>query len=223
MGRITIEDYDTDKGHNYLKYYEAFFEIYRSSVVVLLELGMHRGGSMQMWRDYFPHGKIVGVDINEVEIENPDRIFTYQGDATQPDFLQRVKTDHGISQFDLIIDDASHMGRDAEASFNMLFKNHLAPGGIYVVEDWGTGYMPDWPDGKRYEDHSSVTSTKRFGRTVPDKDIRSHNTGMVGFVKSLVDHTGGPDIRAWAGEKEDIGVEYVTFVPGLAFVKKRVN
>jgi len=32
-------------------------------------------------------------------------------------------------------------------SFWHFFQHHLKPGGLYVIEDWGTGYWSDWPDG----------------------------------------------------------------------------
>ena len=54
----------------------------------------------------------------------------------------------------------------------MLFTRWLKPGGVYVVEDWGTGYGPKWADGAPY---------------APDGTPGGHRAGMVGFVKELVD------------------------------------
>ena len=50
--------------------------------------------------------------------------------------------------FDIIIDDASHFGDLTKIAFWHLFDNHLKPSGLYVIEDWGTGYWSDWTDGK---------------------------------------------------------------------------
>ena len=49
--------------------------------------------------------------------------------------------------FDIIIDDGAHTYSHTKASFDVLFNDYLKPGGIYVIEDWGTSYFPDWPDG----------------------------------------------------------------------------
>ena len=76
MGRINLQEYDTDKGHNYIRYYEGFFEIFRNNYINLLELGMHTGGSIKMWRDYFPYARCFGVDINPIDMTHEDRIFT---------------------------------------------------------------------------------------------------------------------------------------------------
>jgi hypothetical protein len=55
-------------------------------------------------------------------------------------------------------------------------EKHLKPGGFYCIEDWGTGFLADWPDGREL-------------RFEPDTDqhMPSHDAGMVGFIKQLVD------------------------------------
>ena len=50
---------------------------------------------------------------------------------------------------DIIIDDASHLYKKSRASFDILFENHLKSGGMYIIEDWGCGYWPKWPNGHR--------------------------------------------------------------------------
>ncbi len=83
------------------------------------------------------------------------------------------------------------MGLLTKASFWHLFDNHLKSGGMYIIEDWGTGYLDDWPDGKQFN-LSTQTDPK------PGKHpFACHSYGMVGFVKELVDeqcshaHTAG--------------------------------
>jgi spermidine synthase len=60
--------------------------------------------------------------------------------------------------FDIIIDDASHFGDLTKIAFWHLFDNHLKPSGLYVIEDWGTGYWSDWTDGKAYRPRSELYS-----------------------------------------------------------------
>ena len=60
--------------------------------------------------------------------------------------------------FDIIIDDASHFGDLTKIAFWHLFDNHLKPSGLYVIEDWGTGYWRDWTDGKTYRPRSKLYS-----------------------------------------------------------------
>jgi hypothetical protein len=51
--------------------------------------------------------------------------------------------------FDLVMDDTSHVGALSHITFHAVFP-HFKGGGIYIVEDWGSGYWDDWPDGGRF-------------------------------------------------------------------------
>ena len=58
------------------------------------------------------------------------------------------------------------------------------PGGFYFVEDWATGYWTDFPDGGAFAEAA-----------IDGKRIVSHDHGMVGFVKALVDEVMSRGIR----------------------------
>lgn len=54
-----------DKWIHYFDIYEKYFSKYRNKEVVILEIGVFQGGSLQMWKEYFgPGAKIYGIDIN---------------------------------------------------------------------------------------------------------------------------------------------------------------
>ena len=57
--------YDTDKAEHshYLRNYEDYFGHLADRDICLLELGVYHGGSLQLWRDYFEQGLIVGLDL----------------------------------------------------------------------------------------------------------------------------------------------------------------
>jgi hypothetical protein len=42
----------------------------------------------------------------------------------------------GVKQFDIIIDDGSHIEDHILKTFHTLFEKYLSPGGIYFVEDF---------------------------------------------------------------------------------------
>jgi hypothetical protein len=177
--------FDTDKDANYLRNYMLYCGHLVDEPIKLLELGILKGGSLLLWRDYFDKGVIVGLDINPVSIHgDSSRIFVYQGHQEDPTFLDRIASERAPDGFDIIIDDASHVGDLTRKSFWHLFENHLRPGGIYVIEDWGTGYWRSWPDGHDYLP-PEPSSDRRFA---------SHDFGMVGFVKQLIDECGMGDI-----------------------------
>jgi len=140
----TLEDlavkYKTDKclrGHGYTPIYAQHFGHLRREAITLLEIGVFRGASLRMWQDYFEYAKVVGID-NKVACNHKDLTIEV-GDQTDGNFLQRVNAKHG--PFDIIIDDGGHTMRQQIVTFEILWKQ-LARGGIYVVEDTHSSYMP---------------------------------------------------------------------------------
>ncbi len=60
--QLPLEQYDSDKiANRYLDRYDPILEPWLDKKIVLLELGVHKGGSLILWRDYFPFGTIVGI------------------------------------------------------------------------------------------------------------------------------------------------------------------
>lgn len=63
------------KWHHYLEIYERHFEPLQQQKQPLrtLELGVSRGGSLEIWRKYFgPDARIVGIDIDPACAERVD-------------------------------------------------------------------------------------------------------------------------------------------------------
>ena len=135
----------------YLPVYAQLFEPIRRLPLAMLELGIHQGGSMKAWEAYFPAARIAGVDIRLPAIEVGERVRMFAGDQTDCRLLTRVAAEMAPDGFDVIIDDCSHIGTLSKVSFWHLFENHLKPGGFYCIEDWGTGYLPTWPDGREWQ------------------------------------------------------------------------
>ncbi|MCA1619201.1 MAG: class I SAM-dependent methyltransferase [Acidobacteria bacterium] len=225
-GALDASKYDTDKAAHthYLRNYEEYFRPLLERDVRLLELGVLKGGSLLLWRDYFERGLIVGLDLNPLEIDDPTgRIRFYQGGQQDTALLDRLARECAPEGFDVIIDDCSHVGDLARVSFWHLFEHHLKPGGLYVIEDWGTGYWDFWPDGVRYRrrrprvTHSparhrlSRAATRLYNgplgrlplagrllsaskRALQRGLYATHDYGMVGFIKELIDELGAADI-----------------------------
>ena len=204
------------------KNYETFFSCLREKEIRLLELGIYKGGSLLLWRDYFPNGIIAGLDKNPVSLVDPTgRIHTYQGLQQDPAILNSIASELG--PFDIVIDDASHRGEITRASFWHLFPNHLKPGGIYVIEDWGTGYWGTHPDGQYYQPPRNEESSTDGNLKQP---LPNHNYGMVGFIKQLIDECGMEDItkpgRGISPSRQSL-IENMQISFGQVFVKKKDN
>lgn len=136
--------FGADKPTAFIDQYERRFQARRSKVRAVLEIGIYRGGSLRMWRGYFPNAIIVGLDIKPKPELDDDRIVTYMGDQTDTDMLAEIAERHG--PFDLVIDDGSHMAGHAAASYASLIGS-VAPGGWYAIEDTHTSYDPAFDGG----------------------------------------------------------------------------
>lgn len=232
--QLLLEHYDTDKiASRYLDRYDIILEPWLEKKIVLLELGVYRGGSLLLWRDYFRLGTIVGIDTNPPkEFKPTDRIHIYKGSQTDPKFLSNVANEIAPQGFDIIIDDASHVGEFTKIAFWHLFDNHLKPNGLYVIEDWGTGYWDDWPDGKSLSLESHFRPYRKpnpLWQKIMHKlnlkiPMRCHSYGMVGFIKQLVDEQGAHDItRKKLEGKSTRGSRFENLIitPSIVFVRKK--
>ncbi len=194
---VEMDGYDTDKDVYFRRVYERHFSPLRQKAVTLLEIGIYRGGSLLLWRDYFSKGKIIGLDLHPVTLDDPSgRVITYQGDQQDTVLLDRVAAEQAPSGFDIIIDDGSHLGEITRKTFVHLFPRHLRTDGLYVIEDWGAGYWPDFPDGRAFSE-----STAGLGSLPPTgqgeggpRRFPCHQWGLAGFVHQLVDEVAMNDI-----------------------------
>jgi SAM-dependent methyltransferase len=177
----------------YLEIYERVLAPLRYRRCSILELGVWGGDSLAMWRNGLPRATIVGLDLEPPDIDLGRRVHIVRGDQTDGELLRRVRAEHAPDGFHAIIDDASHLGVTTARSLQRLYRDHLRSGGVYCIEDWGTGYLPNWPDGAEIDgvvrseelDRSPVSADAEAGGPVR---LASHDVGMVGLVKRLVDH-----------------------------------
>jgi SAM-dependent methyltransferase len=250
---LDASKYDTDKAKHthYLRRYEEYFQPLLDQEVKLLELGIYHGGSLLLWRDYFKKGLIAGLDLNPVNLEDTgDRIRIYQGQQQDTELLDRIAREAAPDGFDIIIDDCSHIGELTRISFWHLFDNHLKPGGIFVIEDWSASYWDSWFDGVSFRPRTNHkynpllfafrSKLARLQKSLPGmkgmfgslkrvlnrRQFRSHNYGLVGFVKELVDECGMADIT-----REELGrppfrpskFAEMRISPGQVFIVKAGN
>jgi cephalosporin hydroxylase len=138
----------TDKWgtHFYTPVYHRLFAHLRDKPVRLLEIGIGGyqfaklgGASLAMWADYFPHGRILGIDVFAKTLDLGPRVTVRQGSQDDAAFLTRMSAEHG--PFDIVIDDGSHVPAHVTASFHILFPL-LADGGLYVIEDVQSTFLP---------------------------------------------------------------------------------
>lgn len=133
---------------HYFDVYDRHFSKYRNKDVVILEIGISQGGSLQMWKDYFgDKAKIFGIDINpnckKLEEEN---IKIFIGSQSDSIFLREVKKQ--IPPIDILIDDGGHTMVQQIVTFRELF-SYVKEDGVYLCEDTHTSYWLKYGGGHK--------------------------------------------------------------------------
>jgi len=140
----------TDKfgGHFYTPHYQHFFRRFKFRKMNVLEIGVGgyddpiRGGnSLRMWKSYFPFSNIYSIDIFDKSKLQEKRIKIFKGSQVDTDLLNKISDE--VGEFDLIIDDGSHINEHVIQSFEFLFPK-LKNGGYYVIEDTQTSYWKEY-------------------------------------------------------------------------------
>jgi SAM-dependent methyltransferase len=116
-----------DKWQHYFEIYDRHLMRYRNRAPRILEIGIDHGGSLQLWKEYFGEGaSVVGIDIRpECYFQEPG-LEIHIGDQTDRTFLGC------LGEFDIVIDDGSHIPAHQQASFNYLWPKTR---GVYLIED----------------------------------------------------------------------------------------
>lgn len=152
--------YPTNKNdYGFMDIYEKYFENLQTKKLSILEIGIDKGDSLRLWREYFINSKICGIDIDKKDFII-DGVEIIHGDQNDKLLLDKIATKYG--KFDIIIDDGSHVCRHIINSFNHLF-DHLNTNGIYIVEDLQTSYVPRY-GGSRINLIKKSTSMNFFKR-----------------------------------------------------------
>lgn len=149
-----------NKWIHYFDIYDFWFKKYKNKPIVILEIGVYQGGSLNMWRDYFgDEAKIFAIDINplckQFEAINT-KIFI--GSQENKEFLKFVKSQ--VPKFDILIDDGGHTMKQQIVSFEELY-DHIKDDGIYLCEDLHTSYWKNYGGGYK-NPNSFIEYSKNF-------------------------------------------------------------
>jgi len=133
------------KWYTYFPKYEQHFSHLKNKEINFLEIGVRGGGSLEVWRKFFPNAKnIIGLDIDssckQYESQK-DNIFVEIGSQDNEEVLDNLINKY--KNFDIILDDGGHRPELHEKTFNHLFK-HLNENGVYCIEDLHTIFLEDF-------------------------------------------------------------------------------
>jgi hypothetical protein len=135
---ITHHGRPMQKWAEYFPAYEAHFERFVDRPMVMWEIGVADGGSMQLWRRYFgPRAQIVGLDVVDHRELEEDQVAIRVGDQSDPAVLDGLLDEFGPP--DIVLDDGSHYMHHVKATFEHVYPR-MSPSGVYIVEDMHTAY-----------------------------------------------------------------------------------
>ena len=128
--------FKTDKAtdHKFTEFYDKKFSSLVDENLNVLEIGIWKGESLKMWKEYFINSNIYGVDINDLKFYEEDRIFIEQADQTDVNKMNNIFPN---IKFDIIIDDGGHSMYQQQLSLISML-HRLKRGGFYILEDLHT-------------------------------------------------------------------------------------
>ena len=202
--------YDANKWAHpwYTKCYKTHFAHLRKKKLNILEIGVggygnprRGGGSLRMWRTYFPKSRIFGIDIEDKSCHDERRIKTFKCSQTDNDSLESILRE--IGHIDIVIDDGSHINNHIIHTFKFLFPK-LSENGIYVIEDLLTSYWPSYGG---------------------SSDNLNRSDTAMGFLKQLTDGLNHTEYRLETYEPTyfDQHIIAMHFYHNIVFIQKGFN
>jgi len=125
----------TDKHgvHTYLKVYDKLFRRLKDGKNKILEIGVYRGDSLNLWAEYFTKSVIYGIDKNTFQIclKLHKNIKILKLDAYNIVTVGRFRR---AKKFNIIIDDGDHVIENQKFVIRH-YCDLLTDDGILIIED----------------------------------------------------------------------------------------
>lgn len=151
------------KHSHYFEIYEKHLERFVGKSPVVVEVGICRGGSAELWQRYFGEGAtIIGIDVDEnafkPEHQTPGCI-QIRGDQGDPKFWEEFFKEY--PEVDIFIDDGSHH-MSHQITTILAAYNHVKDDGVYICEDTHTSYWPEYLGSLRSSPGTFMEYSKRL-------------------------------------------------------------
>jgi glycosyltransferase involved in cell wall biosynthesis len=171
---------ETTSGHRhpYTPVYDTLFSSLRNENINVLEIGIEKNDSINIWRQYFLNANIYGFEFNE------DYLLNARNQNLENVLYEKinVQDNHSIKQtfqkvgikYDIIIDDATHLFEDQIRVIHNSIE-YLNENGILVVEDIFRSrneedYQKELQGVLKYFKSATFMTTEHENRYSPDWD-----------------------------------------------------
>ena len=187
-----VDSIHSYKNMTYCDIYEKYFNKIKHKVTKFIEVGVKDGASLRMWKEYFPNAMIYGIDIDpRCKMFEEDRIKIFIGNQKDRTFLEQIKST--VGEYDILLDDGSHITEHQIVTFDVLYEN-CKKNGFYIIEDLRCSYeemhnhhdvrnmTKSWPGMKYNDENDSLKNyRKRFIEFYEEKikKLDFHNSGKM--------------------------------------------
>lgn len=211
-------EHATDKAeHGYTEVYDRRLSPRRDEPLNVLEIGVFMGGSLRMWRDYFPNATIQGVDLNTRRCGDIEGVTLVELDVADRKGLELLAAKHG--PWDLIVDDASHTMKHQQSCLAALWP-HVKPDGFYVIEDIHTSFLPklescsaDSHNEKLIHTTFRMVESIKYGKDFSSKYVTKQRFDE---IKSEVEH-----VTIWVRQPLEHSYDYTSDNSMTSMLRKR--
>jgi hypothetical protein len=132
----------SDKWSRYFDVYQRYLEKYEGKEITFVEVGVHKGGSLDMWTKFFgSHSLLCGIDVDRdclnLKYDNPN-VNVILGDQGNPAFWDDFLSQ--IGPIDVFIDDGGHYMDQQILTFEKVWPK-IKKNGVYICEDTHSSYF----------------------------------------------------------------------------------
>jgi hypothetical protein len=180
------------KWKSYFEVYNNIFQEYKDKKVTFVEVGIDRGGSLFIWKDFFSNdSRIIGIDTNPEAKKLEEHGFEiFIGDQSNESFWSDFYKK--VGNIDILLDDGGHKNIEQIITTTSSLP-YINNGGKIVIEDTHASYI------KKHYRNPSIFSSMNFFNLIVDSinrrcpevnntkaNIYTNKVHSVNFYESIV-------------------------------------
>ena len=181
------------KWKSYFEVYNNIFQEYKDKKVTFVEVGIDRGGSLFIWKDFFSNdSRIIGIDTNPEAKKLEEHGFEiFIGDQSNESFWSDFYKK--VGNIDILLDDGGHKNIEQIITTTSSLP-YINNGGKIVIEDTHASYI------KKHYRNPSIFSSMNFFNLIVDSinrrcpevnntkaNIYTNKVHSVNFYESIVE------------------------------------
>ena len=153
------------KWKSYFEVYNELFKDFKDKKVTFVEVGIDRGGSLFMWKDFFSkNSRIIGIDSNPAAKKLEEHGFEiFIGDQSKEDFWHAFYDK--VGPVDVVLDDGGHKNLEQIITTTLSIP-YINNGGKIVIEDTHSSYI------NKHFKNPSIFSSMNFFNLIVDSIYR---------------------------------------------------